>query len=681
MESTAVRTHASHFRPDVEGLRAIAVGMVLLYHIGVGWASGGFAGVDVFFVISGFLITGQLAKEVERTGSISLLDFYSRRAKRLFPAAALVLATTALLAAWLLPSTRWTEVGGDIFASAAYFINWQLAARSVDYLAEDSVASPVQHFWSLAVEEQYYIVWPALLVITLLAFRRVGKSKALWATIAGVALPSLCYSIYLTQTEPGPAYFSTLTRMWELAIGAAVALGAAAWARIPARIAQIVGWTGVAAIVAALLLINTNTPWPSYSAALPTLGAAAVIVGGYAAGNRGPVALLGTRGFCWVGAISYSLYLWHWPMIEFAKVRTGVDMLTPIVAAGVVALSMLLAWITLKFVENPIRFSTNMNANPRYALSTGANFSLIGAVAGLALVAYTSIDGAGTSVAGGEARVALGAKALRMDAPRGDPAGRPTDHVDWYTPAAAQAVRDIPQAYEDDCQLSVEETTPKTCIYGKPDGKTTVAVVGDSKIVQWMPALELLAHQHEWKILLHGKSSCGFHSRPLTLNGKPYTQCTEWNRAVLDRLLTQDKPDFLITSHGRGSRQANEKEVAALLEWWTPLAAQGTKIIAIANNPNPRGNVYECVAENPEQLTTCAFPRNTGSGTASLEAASRALPGASFINMNDAICPDKLCAPIIGNVLIYRQGSHVTRTYIESMAPRLDSELRTAGLD
>nr|WP_255527985.1 SGNH hydrolase domain-containing protein [Pseudoxanthomonas sp. PXM02] len=268
-----------------------------------------------------------------------------------------------------------------------------------------------------------------------------------------------------------------------------------------------------------------------------------------------------------------------------------------------------------------------------------------------------------------------------MDAPRGDPAGRPVDHVEWYTPAAAQAVRDIPQAYGDDCQLSVEETSPKTCIYGKPDGKTTVAVVGDSKIVQWMPALELLAHQHDWKIVLHGKSSCGFHSRPLTLNGKPYTQCTEWNRAVLDRLLTQDKPDVLITSHGRGSRQINEKEVAALLDWWTPLAAKGTKIIAIANNPHPRGNVYECVAENAERLTVCAFPRNTGSGTASLEAATKALPGSSFINMNDAICPDKLCAPIIGNVLIYRQGSHVTRTYIESMAPRLERELRAAGLD
>lgn len=154
MESNAVRSHTPHFRPDVEGLRAIAVSMVLLYHVGVGWASGGFAGVDVFFVISGFLITGQLVKEVERSGTISLVDFYARRAKRLFPAAALVLLATMGLTVAFLPSTRWADTGGDIFAAAAYFINWRLAARSVDYLAEDAVPSPVQHFWSLAVEEQ-----------------------------------------------------------------------------------------------------------------------------------------------------------------------------------------------------------------------------------------------------------------------------------------------------------------------------------------------------------------------------------------------------------------------------------------------------------------------------------------------------------------------------------------------
>jgi len=679
LEATAARSHVSHFRPDVEGLRAVAVSMVLLYHLGVGWATGGFAGVDVFFVISGFLITGQLVKEVERTGTIALADFYSRRAKRLFPAAALVLLATVGLTLFTLPPTRWAEIGGDVFASAAYFINWRLAARSVDYLAEDSVPSPVQHFWSLAVEEQYYIIWPVLLFVALFLLRRWLRNRTvLWSTLVAVALPSLAYSIYLTAKDPGPAYFITPTRIWELAIGGAVALSANACRRIPARVAQLLGWFGLAAIAVATVVISArSTPWPGYAAALPTLGAAAVIVSGFSAGRHGPVALLGTRAFCWVGAISYSLYLWHWPLIEAARAYFEQPQLAPWLALAVLAASIVLAWLALTFVEHPIRVSEKMSLNTRYALSAGLNFSFVGAIAGLFLIVFTLQQG-GTQVAGGPG-AAMGAKALRPN-PRGDHAGQPVDKVAWFTPAAEQATRDIPSAYADGCQLDVATTEPKPCIYGRKDGAITVAVVGDSKIVQWMPALEELAEKHDWKLVLNGKSGCGFHSRMLVLDGKPYTQCYEWNRAVLKQLLAE-RPDYLITSLGRGGKKPNDKEVAALLDWWRPLSDAGVKVIALANNPNPRGNVYECVARNPEKLSTCAFARNPGSGTPSLEAAAAQIPTARFINLNDAICPNRLCPAIIGNVLIYRQGSHITSTYIESLAPRLERELAKAGLN
>jgi len=680
------------FRPDIEGLRAIAVIMVLLYHLDIGWASGGFAGVDVFFVISGFLITGLLAKEVEKTGRVSLLDFYARRAKRLFPAAALVLAATAALTVWLLPRTRWQDIGGDIVASAAYLINWRLAARSVDYLAEDAVPSPVQHFWSLAVEEQYYIVWPVVLVAALWMVRgRIKPTSLLLGVTAAVGIPSLVYSILHTASSPATAYFITTTRMWELAIGAAVALLAPRLSRLPGAGAQVLGWTGVAGLAATLLLISTKTPWPGYFAAIPTLSTAAVIAAGFAAGPRGPVALLGTRAMCWIGGISYSLYLWHWPLIQFAKVKWGAE-LPLVVAAGAAATSVALAWVTLRLVENPIRFSERMRDNARYALSTGINFSLAGVVFGLCVMlalsfmpagghspsAQTPTDSAAEDDAGGPAP--LGALALTMES-ADDPALLPVDSFPRIVPAPERATADVPRAYEDGCQLPYSESKPKSdCFYGKPDGKLRISVLGDSKVVQWLPALERLAMLHDWRIQVHAKSACGFHDLPLKqYDGKPYVTCTEWNKAVIPLLLGEQKPDVIFTSMGSGLGVADEKEIAALRARWELMARNGIKVIAMANNPSPGGNAYECVAEHSRSLSTCSFPVRPASGTASMEAAAKLVPGTMFINLNDSICGRRVCSAVIGGVLVYRQGSHLTRTYIESLTPRLEKALLSAG--
>ncbi len=667
------------FRKDVEGLRAVAVTMVLLYHIGLPGASGGFAGVDVFFVISGFLITGQLAKEADARGAISLSKFYARRAKRIFPAAALVLLATMGLTFAFLPVTRWREVGGDIFASAAYFTNLRLASRSVDYLAEDSVSSPVQHFWSLAVEEQYYIVWPLLIVAGLYAFRRWLRPRTiLWAILALIALPSFAYSVYLTGADPGSAYFVTPTRMWELGIGAAVALGANHWLRISPRIAQILGWVGLAAIVVTTFAVSAQTPWPGLMASVPTLGAAAIIVSGFSAGAVGPVWILGTRPFCWVGAISYSLYLWHWPLIEVATARFGALPLH--YGAGLLVVSAGLAFATLKLVENPIRYSAAMSENPRYALSSGLNFSFVGAVAGLGLMLFAS---SGNTVSGAKSS-AKGAAVLR-ERPRNDPAGAPIDSVEWMTPLPAQATQDLPEVYSDGCHVQFNETRDKPCFYGRKDAPFTVALVGDSKVAQWLPALELLATKNDWRILVETKSSCGFNSATVHYKGKPYTACATWNRAVLKTLLGPEKPDVVVTSQAlsrvkEGVTGVDPDMVEALADAWGKLESAGVKVIALADNPDPKKNVYECVAENPGKLTKCAFPRTEGRGTPALrEAAARTkIP---FIDLTDAICPTSRCAPVIGNVLVYRQTSHLTKTYVETLAPRLERELKKALAD
>lgn len=680
------RSPASGFRPDVEGLRAIAVIMVLLYHFDVRWASGGFAGVDVFFVISGYLITGLLAKEVANTGRVSLVDFYARRAKRLFPAAALVLVSTAAATMSLLPRTRWQDIGGDIVASAAYFINWRLASRSVDYLAEDVAPSPVQHFWSLAVEEQYYIVWPLLLVTVLWLFRtriRIRTTTLLLGVTAAVGLPSLVYSIMHTTSSPATAYFLTTTRMWELAIGGAVALLAPQLSRIPALLAQTIGWVGIVGLVSTLFLVSTSTPWPSYSAALPTIATAAVIAAGFSAGARGPVVLLGNRFMCWIGGISYSLYLWHWPIIQFAKAHWGND-LSLAIAFGAATLSIILAWLTLRWVENPIRFSESMHRNPLYALSTGINFSLLGIALGLGLISAVSLAPRNANPAGPLSSMATpnesdhtpGARLLKTDS-AGDPALQPVDSFPAIIPAPERAVSDVPQAYADGCQMDFAQSKPREdCYYGKPDGKTRIAVVGDSKMVQWLPALERLAVLHDWNLVVYAKSSCAFHGLQSKLKGEPYLSCTEWNESVVDILLGPQKPDIVITSTGSGLRSENESEVTAWKDRWTLLTNNGIKVVAIANNPNPGRNIYECVAMNPSRLKECSFPRRPGPGTPSMQAAARDMSGVGFIDMNDSICSETLCPAVVGGVLIYRQGSHLTRTYVESLTARLERELQ-----
>lgn len=678
--AAAIPSNINHFRPDVEGMRAIAVLMVLLYHAGIGWASGGFAGVDVFFVISGFLITGLLVKELERDGRISLLNFYARRAKRLFPAAATVIVATAVLAWLTLPVTRWRETGGDLIASSFYFINWRLAHRSVDYLAEDAVPSFAQHFWSLAVEEQYYIIWPILLVLAFWLLHRFLKTRTLlWALLGLVAIPSLLYSVYLTQADPGPAYFVTTTRMWELAIGGAVALGAGYWQRLSSETARLAGWLGLLMVVASLLFVSNTTPWPGYAAALPTLGTALMIIGGYRAGESGPIGLLGLRPLVWLGGISYSLYLWHWPLIEATKAWQGHTVLPVPLALSVIAVSIVMAWLTWKFIENPIRFSGRIGANNKLALTLGLAFSLIGAAAGAALV-WAANSGSNSDAKLHSSAIDSGPTGA-LSLPGGKvPEGSVLDTVEWMLPLAANATQDVPDAYAQGCQVPFDVATPRACRIGDPNAPTSVAVVGDSKIVQWLPALELIAKQHHLRLTVYGKSACGFNSRRQELRGRPYDTCYQWNREVHALLTGQDKHDYLITSQGGGRGVVDPEEVQGLLEWWQPLVAQGTKIIAIANNPNPGTNVYECVALNPDKLSECAFTRKPPPATASLRAATEQLRDTNFVDLNDAICSSTTCPAVIGNALVYRQGSHLTRTDVLTMTNLLEGELKRVGL-
>ncbi len=360
--------NATHFRPDIEGMRAIAVIAVLLFHVQVPAFGGGFTGVDIFNVISGFLITGLLVREVGARGTIDLPRFYFRRARRLLPAGLLVISLTLVASYLILSPIRFPSVAGDGAASALYVANYRFALSGTDYLASAADPSPYQHFWSLAVEEQFYLVWPLLI---LLVSRAVGARRVGYV-LGGVTLASFLFSLYMTDISAPWAFFSLPTRAWELGAGGLVAVGVAA--RLPRRLLPSVGVLGLTLIVAGVLLINDTVPYPGTAALLPVLGTCFLIIGASDAAGRLAQGL-GSRVPRYIGSISYSLYLWHWPLLILVPIALSDDTLVLRVVLGIVAVCC--AMISTRFIEAPFRFGRIARVPALRGVSVGLAASVL----------------------------------------------------------------------------------------------------------------------------------------------------------------------------------------------------------------------------------------------------------------------------------------------------------------
>jgi peptidoglycan/LPS O-acetylase OafA/YrhL len=677
-------------------MRAVAVVLVLVGHAGVPFLAGGFVGVDVFFVISGFLITGLLVAELERTKRVSLLDFSGRRAKRSRPAAGLVLASSLAITLLFLPRIRWAATGWDIVIAGVYGINWRLAERSVDYFAADEAPSIVQHYWSLAVEEQFYLIWPLLIVVLgRLGRRRRTVRPLLLVGLAAVVVPSLAWSVSLTATDPGRAYFVSTTRLWELGLGGGLAILAPRLAGLRRPLADVLGWAGLAAIVASAVVFDATTAVPGTLALIPTLGSVAVIAAGCGAATAGPAAVLSLPGVRAVGAVSYSLYLWHWPVIVAAEARFGE--LSPVAGLAAVLVAAVPAVLTYRLVENPLRRSKALTSYPVKAIQLGAVCTVVPAIGGLLLyyavwpaVQPTPLlahDAAVTTSAPSPA----GAKVLGEN-PRDDRAGAAVDHVSplWPDPFAVRA--DLPDAYRDNCVPTGTTGELKPCEYGVHDARTTVVLVGDSHAGHWLPALEAIANEKQWRLVVHLRNSCPFLDVEVALprSSQPFTGCTEWNRELRSVLTGPQRPDLLVTSStlyqpirggkalvGKAGAQA---QVEGLRHTWSQFAGAGVPVVVLRETPQPRMDMAECVTRNREKLTRCAFPRQAalaGVGTLQEQAAA-GLDHVALVDLNDAICPTDPCAAAIGNALVYRDSGHLTATYAATLAPRLGAVLEQA---
>ncbi len=667
-EPSGAAPGAGGFRTDIQGLRAIAVLVVLLFHLWPAAAPGGYVGVDVFFVISGYLMTGLLVREVERTGGVSLAGFYARRIRRLLPAASAILIAVGVASLFLMPLVRWLDTGREIAASALYVENWWLAAESIDYLASDQVASPVQHFWSLSVEEQFYIVWP-LVILLMVGLRRLAAwqlRRLLAVGLAALTLASLFYSIHATREAPAPAYFHSITRFWELGLGGLLLLAPRA---PPSRLLV---WLGLAAIAASALLYSTDTAFPGYAALLPTLGTAAVML---AARPGGPLAV---RPLQYLGGISYSLYLWHWPLIVFWRLRYG----EPEAGAAllIAAASIGLAHLSKRYVEDPVRRATALQRRVWRSYAVGAGAVL--ACTAVAVAMVLRIELALEVTPGMPVADYPGAAAL---VPGGEVGPRPIRP----TPLKAATERGVahgPHTGVGGCIQDAPGTEVLTCEYGAPGAAVTVALVGDSHAEHWIPAFQELVRRRGWHVVAYMKDACLLADVTVYHRGfgRAYGECDTWRREV-ERILFATRPDLVVISQAQRHRLADGTQpresvlplAAAVRTTWHRLSAGGLPLAVIAHTPIQSRDILECMsaAQDQSDIDACSAARDQALFRGAVTIAMRDNPDVALIDLTDQFCPGRLCLAAIGNVLVYRDNNHLTAAYARSVAPVLGDRL------
>ncbi|WP_181149731.1 acyltransferase family protein [Arthrobacter sp. MYb227] len=690
-------THASSmgFRSDIQGLRAIAVLMVIIHHLRPGALPGGFIGVDMFFVISGYLITAHLFREMRATGTIALASFWARRIRRLLPLAFTVLLATAGLVYLFIPATEHGTMFKHIAAAGLYVENWALVLDATDYAAAGQMATAVQHFWSLSVEEQFYIFWPLLAALVLWVSARVGGkhgastvtagSRVFFAAIVSVAVLSFAYGLWLTAVNPPGAYFNTAARGWEFAAGGIVALLARRGAvrGIPGAL---LGWAGLLTLLAGAMLIPTETRFPGTMALVPVLGTVAVLA---AAGPHNRPWLshahwLSIRPARVIGDISYGAYLWHWPLIIVAPfvLRTEPKWYQEL---GMLILTLVLAWLSYKLIENPFRFGKFLKP---------VRNSMIFALAGMLLIT-------GVTVAG-SAAAAHSSNLPRMSAQ--DPCYgsgslihpencQPVASNFAPYPSAVMVSQEVRAPLFPGCEADTLQVGDVSCTLGTTQNPTMrVALVGDSHASAWLPALEILARERGWELVTHIRSGCSPSVAALkgaeALSGTAYRLCTESMRALGPALAADTDLDAIIVA-AQGNKRSwvsspgyefKNPATEGFTALWQSWSDAGKAVAVIREVPRlGNKNVPTCVATSPEDPLACAVsrkqgldvPQNLGKALKS----DTAPAGIVQPNLTDSICDENTCYAVIGSLITYYDQSHLSHDFARSLAPELGRQL------
>ena len=653
------------FRPDVEGLRAVAVLLVVLYHANLPGLHGGYVGVDVFFVISGFVITGLLLRERSTTNHNSLVSFYGRRARRILPAATLTIVITVIATYVVLGAVYGNPTAVAAKWTAVFLANFHIAAIGTNYLTTRLPPSPLQNFWSLAVEEQFYLVYPAVFLLAASLRSTVTLRARLVFILVPTIMLSFLYSVTLTQTSPGVAFFSPLTRAWELGLGALVAVGTPYFLRMSRFVGGAISWVGIGAIGIAAVAYSTTTSYPGSAAALPVVGTAFVIAGGTPVSGWGAESVLRLAPFQWFGRLSYSLYLWHWPILVIAAESTD-QYGTPFHKNIVwLALAVLVSYATYRLVENPVRHARAL-ARRRW-LPIGLGIVLIATslvVASVALAAHNAAHNAATgpivplshSELNGLVRLAPFIQTMPPDLTP------PLDQVqaNWGGPG--------PPCWAADSQTSIP-----TCEFGDPNGTKTLAIYGDSHAEMWFKAIDRIALAARWRVIFLGKGSCAAVDLPFrnpaglgAANGV-FQQCDEWHQFALGRMRSM-RPDLIVVSQSDslkpdGSLYSPVRWEAAMISLIRTLPVPPDRVIILGNIPRLVHGGPECLSLNRNSVQKCSSPNAPDvvvHNSAERRAAQKV--GARYIDTVPWFC-SSICTDVIGHFLPYWNTYHVTADF------------------
>jgi len=681
---------ATPMRLDIQALRAIAVGVVLVYHFWPTRVTGGYVGVDVFFVISGFLITSHLVRKPPQNVK-DVAIFWARRIRRLLPLSFTVLALSLLATFFIAPVTVWTQTFKEVIASAFYVQNWLLAGQAIDYLAADNAASPVQHFWSLSVEEQFYLIWP---IIAFLAVLLAAKLRKNFKAILAVALllltvSSLIYAINAVNNADATAYFVSTARVWELGIGSLLAIAKFAWpdtSRLP-WLRSGLGWVGLAMIFGSALMFDAATPFPGASALIPTLGTVLVIAAhvpdqGYAT----PLYVGKWRPVQYIGDISYGIYLWHWPILIFMPF-VFTDGLTVLHRVGGVALSIALAGLTKPLIEDRFRSSKSMGGRTSGAfVFMAVGIAILGVVAGGGAYALhqkevraereleQAMSGENLCF-GGQALVNEGCKV----------------HGEKLLTEPAFAKEDKPAAYADECWVLGDFSSRKVCHYGVDDAEATakIALVGNSHAGHWLPLLDDIAQKEGYSIDTYLISECyTVFARVQFENETKTANCNDWNNYALGEA-TSSAYDAVVMSQrtwrpiegidAKDSKAQRAAQEDAYREVLAAFDASGTPLLVLRDTPyaSDLKNVPDCVATHADDLSQCdgTDKRKVVDPLADVAQAATPSPLLSYLDLTDRICKDSTCYSTVGGVIVYFDLGHMTATFARSLTPDVQGPL------
>ncbi|MFE9680798.1 acyltransferase family protein [Streptomyces sp. NPDC006285] len=680
---TADARSEPRLRHDIQGLRAVAVTLVVLAHAEVPHASGGYVGVDVFFVISGYLITSGLLRQADRTGSLSLRRFYGRRAIRILPLATLVGLVTLLGCRLFASKIRHAEFLHDALASALHFMNVDLAVSGTDYLQEGGTPSPFQHFWSLSVEEQFYLLWPALLLVSWKLLRRPWPSALL---LGALCLASYLLSVRTIGTSPSWAYFGLHTRLWELGAGGLLAFCAGALTRVPRAVSGAGAWLGLSAIVASAALYDEHTPFPGHFALLPVLGAVLVIACGGHPSPSGAARLLAICPATWVGDLSYGWYLWHWPLLILGPAAVNRPA-TPLLSLGFSALALMLAWGTLHLVENPLRSHGTLRRRPAAALGLGLGLSASAVCVILVAVSFPpAISSAAHAPQLNETLSTARDPEARLTELLAAPAsGLPAN----LSPPLPEIKEQRSAVYRDRCHVDYTATRSPECVYGDPSSDRVVVLFGDSHAAQWFPALDRLSREQGWKLVSLTKASCKTADITTRAEGGPYTSCDVWKKNALERV-ARLRPMLVVASSSEAARPAG-RMTDPVREWaagyervYRRLARDAGRLVVLLDNPWPKGDAVECAAHHPLHLRECAAERRVAIKSPLLRTAGRTAAGrtgAVLVDPEPWLCPRAGgCPVVVGDTFVYRDGSHLAESYVAALTPVLRREMQRRGV-